>query len=141
MRRYREDPVFRDEVISAAQNRRADRLGVGWITSPKTLTKFLLARDNRICGICREAVLETTGPWRPSIDHIIPLNPASGPRGEHTLENLQLAHYRCNLQKHNRIEPPTTAVGRRGGNHATSAGQVGDGLIDVEARSPRRQVA
>jgi 5-methylcytosine-specific restriction endonuclease McrA len=103
MRRYREDPIFRDKMIAAAENRRADRLGAGNIRSPKALVTFLRARDNGTCGICGGQVTDTTGPMRPSIDHKIPLRPDAGPPGEHTLANVQLAHYRCNLRKGNRV--------------------------------------
>jgi hypothetical protein len=102
-RRYQEDPDFRDRVISAGQNRRAKDLGLDQITSPKTLVAFLMKRDQGICGICEEDVVDTEGPMRPSIDHVIPL--ARG--GLHQVENLQLAHYRCNLSKGARIPAET----------------------------------
>lgn len=102
-RRYRDDPDFRDQVISAGQNRRARGLGLDQITSPKTLVAFLMQRDQGICGICEEEVRDTEGPMRPSIDHVIPL--ARG--GLHEIGNLQLAHYRCNLSKGARIPAET----------------------------------
>lgn len=98
MHRYREDPAFRDLVISQAQNRRASKLGVGNITSPAALIDYLIKRDHGRCGICRKPIRAKTGPRRPSIDHIVPLSRG----GEHALENLQPAHYDCNLSKGNR---------------------------------------
>ena len=103
--RYRSDPAFRDLVISRAQNRHARKLGVGQITTPAALVAYLMERDHRRCGICHQPIRAKTGPRRPSIDHIIPLRPAAAlgiDDGEHQLENLQAAHYDCNLSKGNR---------------------------------------
>lgn len=97
-RRYREDPEFRDRVISKAHNRHARKLGIGNITSPAALINYLMQRDHGRCGICRKPIRAKAGPRRPSIDHIIPLSRG----GEHALENLQAAHYDCNLSKGNR---------------------------------------
>lgn len=102
-RKYREDPEFRDRMLSAGQNRRARGLGLDQITSPRTLVAFLVERDQGICGICEEDVEDTEGPMRPSIDHVIPL--ARG--GRHEIANLQLAHYRCNLSKGARVPAKT----------------------------------
>lgn len=56
-------------------------------------------RDDWTCGICLKPVPKT---WpeddrsqMPSLDHILPI--ARG--GSHTWDNVQLAHYRCNLSK------------------------------------------
>lgn len=99
MRRYYSDPEFRAECASKSRQRRADKLGApGKITSPAALVEYLVARDHGRCGICRKPVRARKGPMRPSIDHIIPLTRD----GEHTLENVQLAHFRCNLSKGNR---------------------------------------
>lgn len=68
------------------------------MTTQKVLLSHLVKRDGRRCGICREMVRAKVGPMRPSIDHIVPLSKG----GEHNLENVQLAHYRCNLSKGNR---------------------------------------
>lgn len=98
--RYHSDPAFRDLVISRAQNRRASLLGSAKITSPKALVTYLLERDRARCQIpdCKHStrrITATTGPWRPSIDHITPLSRG----GAHELANVQLAHYQCNLAK------------------------------------------
>lgn len=97
-RRYRTDPAFRDRVITAAQNRRADKLGIEQITTTAELTAYLMSRDRGRCGICRKPVRARTGPMKPSIDHILPLSAG----GKHELSNVQLVHYRCNLSKNNR---------------------------------------
>lgn len=53
---------------------------------------IVLELDDGVCGICGLDV----DPFNYSIDHIVPL--ARG--GLHTLENLQVAHPRCNNRKH-----------------------------------------
>ncbi len=58
----------------------------------------LRRRDEDICRICGERVDFTTQPPHPSaatIDHILAL--VKG--GEHSYENTQLAHLRCNTTK------------------------------------------
>lgn len=59
-------------------------------------------RDGWRCGICHRAI-DRDAPRRtaasPSMDHIIPL--ARG--GLHTDENLQIAHYGCNVAKRDRL--------------------------------------
>lgn len=60
-------------------------------------------RDQWICGICNEPVMQGTAwpdPLSPSLDHIRPL--ARG--GHHVYENVQLAHLRCNVSKGARVE-------------------------------------
>lgn len=68
----------------------------------ETLREYLMKRDRGRCGICRKPVRATSGPMRPSIDHIWPRSLG----GSDDLENLQLAHYRCNLSKHNKVTVP-----------------------------------
>ena len=70
---------------------------------------YLMERD---AGRCRIAVClfadrrirAKSGPGRPSADHIVPWSvwrPEDGPDPD-CLENLQLAHLRCNVRKGNR---------------------------------------
>lgn len=70
--------------------------------------KILLSQD--ICGICGKPVdksLKYPDPWSPTVDHIIPVS-----RGGHptSMSNLQLAHFRCNRLKSDKIkdEPEKT---------------------------------
>ncbi len=56
-----------------------------------------------ICGICGKPVdmtLRYPNPMSKTVDHIVPIN-----RGGHPsdIENLQLAHLACNLEKSDRI--------------------------------------
>lgn len=48
-------------------------------------------RDNGICGICKQPIVEAR--WH--VDHIVPI--ARG--GIHSMDNVQLAHARCNQRK------------------------------------------
>lgn len=64
--------------------------------------KKILASQN-ICAICGQPVdkrLKYPHPLSPSIDHIIPID-----RGGHPsdIDNLQLAHWKCNREKANKL--------------------------------------
>ena len=59
--------------------------------------------SERVCGICGQPVdmsLKYPHPGSPSIDHIIPID-----RGGHPsdISNLQLAHWKCNRAKANKL--------------------------------------
>lgn len=57
------------------------------------------ARDGWRCGLCGERVLpKARGPEGKSLDHIVPISRG----GQHTMVNVQLAHFRCNAAKANR---------------------------------------
>lgn len=63
--------------------------------------KIILATQN-ICGICGQPVdksLKYPHPLSPTVDHIIPC--ARG--GSDDLDNLQLAHRKCNRDKGDRM--------------------------------------
>lgn len=65
----------------------------------------LFRRDNGVCKICgrrcnyedyvMRGIVFIAGDWYPSIDHVIPLSQG----GEHSWNNIQLAHRRCNYLK------------------------------------------
>lgn len=60
-------------------------------------------RDEWICQLCLDPVDSNPKwpePMSPSADHVIPI--AKG--GGHNVENLQLAHLRCNISKGAKIE-------------------------------------
>lgn len=62
----------------------------------------LAAITGWVCGICDATIdpgLAWPDPWSQSLDHIIPV--ARG--GGHIIENLQLAHLRCNIRKSSRL--------------------------------------
>ena len=53
----------------------------------------LIVKDNSICGICKNFVEMAQS----SIDHIIPISAG----GLHVWDNVQLAHYSCNMKRGN----------------------------------------
>ena len=75
------------------------------ISNDKIDLKVLYKRDRGICYLCGEKCdwndhkwkngIHYTGNYYPSRDHVIPL--ALG--GEHTWENVRLAHMKCNMEK------------------------------------------
>jgi 5-methylcytosine-specific restriction endonuclease McrA len=55
-------------------------------------------RDAWVCGLCGDPVSEGVAwpdPLSASLDHVTPLSKG----GHHVLENVQLAHLSCNVQK------------------------------------------
>lgn len=63
--------------------------------------KIILATQN-ICAICGQPVdktLKYPHPMSPTVDHIIPVSKG----GSDVLENLQLAHRRCNRLKSDKM--------------------------------------
>lgn len=62
----------------------------------------VFCRDNWVCGICKTAVdpkLEYPNVNSKSLDHIIPLSKG----GQHSYDNVQLAHLSCNRRKSARL--------------------------------------
>jgi 5-methylcytosine-specific restriction endonuclease McrA len=60
-------------------------------------------RDRWLCQLCGKPVdrsLSGRHPEGPTVDHILPISKG----GQDTLENVQLAHHRCNSLKGNRVE-------------------------------------
>ncbi len=60
-------------------------------------------RDSWTCGICAQLIdrdLRYPNPSSASIDHVLPLSKG----GDHTKNNVQAAHLRCNVRKGNRVE-------------------------------------
>jgi len=66
--------------------------------------KTVYLRDGWKCQHCKKRVdknLRWPNPLSPSLDHIVPLSQG----GTHTYNNIQLAHLKCNLSKHNNVLP------------------------------------
>ncbi|MEV0237583.1 HNH endonuclease signature motif containing protein [Nonomuraea sp. NPDC050786] len=62
----------------------------------------IVARDGTRCGICKAEVdmpLPWPGPWSASVDHVVPISKG----GPDVLDNVQLAHFRCNLAKSDKL--------------------------------------
>jgi 5-methylcytosine-specific restriction endonuclease McrA len=94
------DGRYRDQLLAAAHNRRARMLAM---TDTESISLTVVAeRDKWTCGICHKPVPTQTPKddrsQMASLDHVIPV--AKG--GQHTYDNIQLAHYRCNLSKGDR---------------------------------------
>lgn len=65
--------------------------------------EVLAERDGFICQLCDYAVDMTArhpDKWCATVDHVIPVSLG----GEHSYANTQLAHFRCNSSKGNRVE-------------------------------------
>ena len=80
--------------------RRAAKYGVGY---QRVDFRLICKRDNWTCQLCGEPVdrtLKYPDPLSKSRDHIVPL--ARG--GIHAPHNVQLAHLRCNVKKHDRLD-------------------------------------
>ena len=70
--------------------------------------KIILATQS-ICGICGMPVdksLKYPHPMSPTVDHIIPCNKGGGD----DLDNLQLAHRKCNRMKSDNMPEATPAA-------------------------------
>lgn len=83
-------------------NRRSAIYGTKPLTDKYVDRAAIIERDCSVCQVCSapvDATLQHPDPMAPSIDHKIPL--ARG--GGNELDNLQLTHLRCNLQKRNRV--------------------------------------
>lgn len=64
----------------------------------KTKRKKLRERDGDLCWICRRAMDfkgSAVGPEFATIDHVLPRSQG----GSHDIDNLRLAHRRCNLAR------------------------------------------
>ena len=75
----------------------------------------ILASEN-ICGICGQPVdkkLKYPHPLSPCIDHIIPLDRSGHPSD---ISNLQLAHWKCNRAKANKLIFPNGSKKQNQGN-------------------------
>lgn len=80
-------------IIRDQTHRRRARIHGVFVESVKM--SVLVERDHGQCGICHNEVDKAD--W--SIDHILPISKG----GEHSYQNTQLAHLRCNLSKGARI--------------------------------------
>lgn len=65
--------------------------------------KKVFERDGWVCQICGEPVArdqKVPHPLAPTVDHTVPLAPYLGRAGgEHSMANVQTAHFLCNSQK------------------------------------------
>lgn len=95
-----------------------------------------------ICGICGQPVdktLKYPNPMSPCIDHIIPIDRSGHPSD---ISNLQLAHWKCNRAKANKLiatsamagnRKTPTAAGAQSPGTPTGAGGINAGKPDQSA--------
>jgi len=63
----------------------------------------LIERDGNLCRLCNTEIdltLARNSRWGATIDHIVPLSLG----GSDEIENMQLAHWICNIKKGNRVD-------------------------------------
>jgi 5-methylcytosine-specific restriction endonuclease McrA len=83
---------------------RPDRNGWARAQFDKNKKKIYATQD--VCGICGRPVdfnLKYPDPMSPTIDHIIPVAKGGHPSD---IDNLQLAHFRCNRMKSDKAAAP-----------------------------------
>ena len=71
----------------------------GWAKSSFERARKIIYASQTVCGICGRPVdfdKVFPDPWSPTLDHIVPISKGGAPAD---LENLQLAHFRCNRMK------------------------------------------
>ena len=92
-----------EEAKTKAKNKRnrPDHDGAHRLAFDRAKKRILASQS--VCGICGLSVdktLKYPDPMSPSIDHIIPID-----RGGHPsdINNLQLAHWKCNRMKANKL--------------------------------------
>ena len=79
--------------------------------------KKILATQS-VCGICGLPVnkkLKYPHPMAPCVDHIIPIDRSGHPSD---ISNLQLAHWKCNRAKSNKLMTPGAKKARSAGDEA-----------------------
>ena len=92
----------REKIRGAVRKSRLKRQGkLKEAEFEKFTTLQVFEKSGGVCGICDEPVdmkLKWPNPLSASVDHIVPVNKGGG----HTLENVQIAHLRCNCTKRDR---------------------------------------
>lgn len=111
--------THRQIALEAEHRRRARKLAV---RCERIDVQEVWARDAGICWICERPVDPAAGPKDPmrrSLDHIIPLSRG----GWHAMDNVALAHLRCNISKRSRILDRLPAWHPGGGDFDALAAQ------------------
>lgn len=97
LQRYCSDECFRS-VDAAWSARRQRRMQIGEHIDRRAV----FIRDNGECHLCKQPVdfdLKWPHPMSRTLDHVIPISHG----GQHTYENVRLAHMWCNTSKGNRV--------------------------------------
>lgn len=96
-----EPEPWNDRRRNQYHKRRA--LKAGSTAGPAFSNQDVFERDGWVCGLCDEPVSPDVlypDPMSASLDHVVPLSLG----GAHSLENVQLAHWSCNVRKGARVE-------------------------------------
>ena len=95
-----------DNEKSKRARNRPDQTGKHEVAFKRNKKKIFASQN--VCGICHQLVdmsLKYPHPLSPCIDHIIPIDAGGHPSD---INNLQLAHWKCNRQKANKLIYPIT---------------------------------
>ena len=98
--KWANDPEYRAQYAAAATRRR--RLLASAVQEPY-LREDIFERDGWVCQLCQEPIdpeLQYPESGYASIDHILPVSHG----GDDTPDNVQAAHFGCNVSKGNRVE-------------------------------------
>lgn len=90
--------VYEDKYMA---NKGMERYGIHRSTYEKNKKRVL--KEQSICGICGKPVdksIKYPHPFSATVDHIIPLDKGGHPSD---LSNLQLAHFKCNREKSDKL--------------------------------------
>lgn len=90
---------------------RADKVGAH--RTQATINKKKILATQSVCAICGKPVdksLKYPDPWSATVDHIIPINKGGHPSD---IDNMQLAHFRCNRLKSDKLVPSQAPVERK----------------------------
>ena len=93
-----------DKEKSKRAINRPDQAGKHEVAFKRNKKKIYASQN--ICGICGQPVdmsLKYPHPLSPCIDHIVPINREGHPSD---VNNLQLAHLKCNREKSNKLIYP-----------------------------------
>ena len=122
--------------MATVKRNRPDHDGKHRLAFERNKKRIMISES--VCGICGQPVdkkLKYPDPMSPCIDHIIPID-----RGGHPsdIANLQLAHWKCNRVKANKLIFPITGANSNvvgAGPGTTTAGPAGIRTASVTNRN------
>lgn len=114
--------------MATAKRNRPDHDGAHRLAFDRAKRKIMASES--ICGICGQPVdktLKYPHPMAPCIDHIIPIDRGGHPSDIH---NLQLAHWKCNRAKSNKLIIPAQGHNAAGTKNV-AAGEQGNRVLPL----------
>lgn len=115
--------------MATAKRNRPDHDGAHRLAFDRAKRKIMASES--ICGICGQPVdktLKYPHPMAPCIDHIIPIDRGGHPSDIH---NLQLAHWKCNRAKSNKLIIPAQGQNAAAGTKNVAAGEQGNRVLPL----------